>query len=84
MSELQRKNGHDCRGKEANVLAIALRLGLVVQVAKKLLSGTADIIRERDLLTALLAPLIDDMCRYNILALSCSPGANSRANSVVI
>lgn len=84
MAELQRKNGHDCRGKKANVLAIALRLGRVVQVAKKLLAGTADVIRKRDLLAALLSPLIDDVCRDNILSFSCCPGANGRANCVVI
>lgn len=73
MAELQRNDGHDCRGKKANVLAIALRVGRVVRVAKKLLAGTADIIRKRDLLAALLSPLIDDVCRDNILPFSCCP-----------
>ncbi len=80
----QRKNGHDRRCKKANVLAIALRLGRVVQVAKKLLSGTADVIRKRDLLAALLSPFLDDVRRHNILTFSRCPGANGGANVVVL
>ncbi len=33
---------------------------------------------------ALLAPLIDDVCRNNILTFSSGPGANGRTNAVVI